>query len=112
MNQGKNKAKPHRSRYEIVKEILCTVLLRNQSPSSLYLCKLLHIEYGVRLTYNQTLSYLVPLVESGLLIKKTDYGLHQYYEITDTGRRYLQVYSIMEDNLRPVASISTPLIRT
>lgn len=107
MERKKNKNKPHRSRYEVINAILWVVLLRNQSPTSLYRCKLLHIEYDARLTYRQTLDYLPALVESGLLLKKktTKLGPFQLYEITDFGRRYLQVFAEMEDDLRPVKAI-------
>ena len=39
-----------------------------------------------------------------LLKKKTKFGPYQYYEITDKGRRYLQINPEIEDNLRPVVS--------
>ncbi len=104
----KKKNKPHRSRYEIVNKILWEVLLRNQSPSSLYKCKLLHIENAARLTYKQTLYYLPPLVEAGLLIRKRTTAMSgpfdYYYEITHSGRRYLQVFAELENNMQPVVS--------
>jgi predicted transcriptional regulator len=103
MNMVRKKDKPHRSRYEIVNEILRVVMIGNQSPSSFYICKLLHIEYGARLTYRQTLDYLPALVESRLLIKRktTKLGPFPHYEITDSGRRYLQLFADIEDDLRP-----------
>jgi predicted transcriptional regulator len=103
----KKKNKPHRSRYEIVYEVLLEVLLRNQSPSSLYKCKLLHIEYAARLTYNQTLYYLPSLVEAGLLIRRrtaVSGPFDYYYEITHSGRRYLQVFAELEDNMYHIVS--------
>ena len=104
INLARKKNKPHRSRYEIVNEILRVVMLGNQSPSSFYICKLLHIEYGARLTYRQTLDYLQALVESSLLMKRktTKLGRFSHYEITDFGRRYLQLFAEIEDDLRPV----------
>ena len=104
MKRVRKKNKPHRSRYEIVNEILWEVLLRNQSPSSFYTCKLLHIEYGARLTYQQTLDYLPALVDSRLLLtrKTMKLGSFPHYEITDSGRRYLQVFAEMQDYLQPV----------
>jgi predicted transcriptional regulator len=77
------------------------------------MCKPLHIEYGARLTYRQTFGYVTSLVESGFLLKKkTKSGPYQYYEITDKGRRYLQVFAELEDNLRPVVSRGTLLTKT
>ena len=104
MNMVRKKNKPHRSRYEIVNEILRVVMLGNQSPSSFYICKLLHIEYGARLTYRQTLDNLPGLVESRLLSKRntTKLGPFPHYEITDSGRRYLQLFAEIEDDLRPL----------
>ena len=105
-----NKIKPHRSRDEIVNEILWIVLSRNQSPSSLYMCKLMHIAYGARLTYEQTLGYTESLVESGFLLKKqSKSGLYRYYEITEKGRRYLQIYFEIQDDLRPCFEIQYDL---
>jgi predicted transcriptional regulator len=72
------------------------------------MCKPLHIEYGARLTYRQAVGYLVLLVEYGFLLKKKMKSRpYQYYEITDKGRHYLQVYSEIEDNLRPVVNPSS-----
>jgi predicted transcriptional regulator len=101
---AKKRNKPHRSRYEIVGEILRVVLLRNQSPSSIYVCKPLHIEYGAGLTYKQTLFYTTALVESGFLLKKkaTKADPYHWYEITDKGRHYLQLFSELEDDLRSI----------
>lgn len=102
--------KPHRSRYEIVNDILKIVLYRTQSPSSLYMCKPLHIAYGAGLTYRQTNSYLALLVESGLLLKKqTKFGPYGSYEITEKGRLYLKVYSELQDTLRPYSEIQDTL---
>ena len=105
-----NRIKPHRSRDEIVNEILWIVLSRNQTPSSLYMCKLMHIAYGTRLTYQQTLDYTQSLVESGLLLKKqTKSGVYRSYEITEKGRRYLQIYSEIQNGLRPHFEIQSNL---
>ena len=105
-----SKNKPHRTRDEIVNEILRIVLSRNQSPSSLYMWKLMHIAYGARLTYEQTLGYTESLVDSGFLLKKqTKSGLYRYYEITEKGRRYLQIYFEIQDDLRPYFEIQYDL---
>ena len=100
--RNKIKNKPHRSKYEIVNMILQVVLLRNQSPSSSYMCKTLHIGYDVGIAYKMTLDYLAALVESGfLLMKKTKSSPYLHYEITENGRRYLQIYSEIQDSLLP-----------
>ncbi len=40
-----------------------------------------------------------------LLKKETKFGPYPYYEITEKGRRYLQIYSQIQDNLRPYFGI-------
>ena len=66
------------------------------------MCKTLHIGYDVGITYKMTLDYLAALVESGfLLMKKTKSSPYLYYEITENGRRYLQIYSEIQDSLLP-----------
>ena len=99
----RKKNKAHRSKYEIVGEILKVVLLRNQSPSSQYMCKPLHIEYGARLTYKQATYYITTLVEFGFLIEKksTKSRPSHCYEITEKGRRYIRIFTEIEDDLIP-----------
>lgn len=108
-SNAKKRNKAHRSRYEIVQEILQVALLRNQSPSSTYLCKQMHIEYGARLTYRQTRFYTTALVELGFLLRKknTESDPYQCFEITDKGRYYLQLFGELEDDLRPSAGYQT-----
>ena len=70
----------------------------------------MHIAYGARLTYEQTLGYIKSLVESGFLLKKqSKSGLYRYYEITEKGRRYLQIYFEIQDDLRPYFEIQDDL---
>jgi predicted transcriptional regulator len=103
----RKKNKVHRSRYEIVGEILRVVLLRNQSPSSLYMCKPLHIEYGARLTYKQASRYITILVEFGFLIEmnSTKSRPSHCYEITEKGRQYIHIFAEIEDDLRPLVNM-------
>ena len=105
-----NRIKHHRSRDEIVNEILRIVLSKNQSPSSLYMCKLIRIAYGARLTYEQALGYTESLVECRFILRKqTISGLNRYYEITDKWRLYLQTYSKIRDDLLPSFEIQDNL---
>jgi predicted transcriptional regulator len=92
--------KYHRSRYEIVNEILKAVLSRSQSPSSFYKCKHTHIAYGASMTYSQLLDYLPKLMESGLL-KMTNIGPDRYYEVSNKGQHYLHIYAEIEEDLHP-----------
>jgi predicted transcriptional regulator len=92
-----------RSKHEIVNDILQTVLLRSQSPSSYYKCSGLHISYQCNLSWNQLKDYVSPLIESELL-KTTRSGPHLYYEITDKGQLYLQLFAEIEDDLQPVVT--------
>jgi predicted transcriptional regulator len=91
-----------RSKHEIVNDILQTVLSRSRSPSSYYKCRGLHISYQCNLSWNQLKGYLGPLIDSELL-KTTRSGPDLYYEITDKGQKYLQVFAEIEDDLSPVS---------
>jgi predicted transcriptional regulator len=95
-----HRPKYHRSKYEIVNEILKVVLSRSQSPSSFYKCRHIHIAYGAGMTYSQLLDYLPQLTGSGLL-KMTKVGPDRYYEVSDKGQHYLHIYAEIEEDLYP-----------
>lgn len=90
-----------RDKYDIVKDILEIVydtepLYRNQMNQT-------RIGYKANLTHPQTVKYLRKLVDLGLLVS-TDIKPFSYYEITKKGRRCLQLFGELEDDLRPVFS--------
>jgi predicted transcriptional regulator len=93
---------PHRSRYDVVDEILQVVF---SSPP----IKRRHktgIAYATNLTYKQTVRYLDGLIDEGLLVL-TDSEPYPYYEITPKGQHYLKVFAEIEDDLKPVKFLET-----
>jgi predicted transcriptional regulator len=88
-----------RDRYDIFKELLEIVhdakpLYRNQMNQT-------RIGYEAGLTHPQTVNYLRILVGQGLLVL-TDSKPYSYYEITKNGRRCIQLFGKLEDDLRPI----------
>ena len=88
-----------RNRYDIVKGVLEIVydsepVYRNQMNHIM-------IGYEANLTHPQAVKYLRMLAELGLLVL-TDFKPFPYYEMTQRGRRSLQLFSELEDDLRPV----------
>ncbi|MPZ06002.1 MAG: hypothetical protein GEU26_06210 [Nitrososphaeraceae archaeon] len=89
---------PQRDRHDIIKDILEIVfdakpLHRNQMNQT-------RVGYEANLTHPQTVRYLRLLVDLQLLIL-TDFKPFAYYEITRKGRRCLQLFGELEDDLRP-----------
>jgi len=90
---------PQRDHHDIVKDILEIVyttqpLFRTRRSQT-------SIGHDANLTHPQTLKYLKGLVDIGLLIL-TEIRPYRYYELTKKGRRCLQLFSELEDDLRPV----------
>lgn len=93
-----------RDKHDIVKDILeivfdPTPLYRNQMDQT-------RVGYEANLTHSQTVRYLRELVDLGLLIL-TDFKPYSYYEITSKGRRCLEVFAEIEDDMRPVVLAET-----
>jgi len=89
---------PQRDKYDIVKDILEIVydgkpLYRNQMNQT-------RIGYEAELTHPQTVIYLGLLVDQALL-NLTDFKPFPFYEITKKGRRCLQLFGELENDLRP-----------
>jgi predicted transcriptional regulator len=87
-----------RDRHDIIKEILEIVydakpLYRNQMNQT-------RIGYEASLTHPQTVKYLRMLLDGGLLVL-IDFKSFPFYEITKKGRRCLQLFGEIEDDLRP-----------
>ena len=90
----------YRDRYDILRNILEIVsntqpLYRNQMNQT-------RLGYAAGLNYPQTVEYLGRLVGSGLLIMTEIKPFFPYYEITEKGRRCLQLFGELEDDLRPI----------
>ena len=87
-----------RDRYDILMNILEIIydtepLYRNQMKQS-------RIGYKASLTHPQTVRYLRELVNLKL-IARVDFKPFPYYEITSKGRRCLQLFGEIEDDLQP-----------
>jgi predicted transcriptional regulator len=61
------------------------------------------IGHDAKLTHPQTIKYLEGLVGIGLLIL-TDSKPYPYYELTKKGYRCLELFSQIEDDLRPIGN--------
>ncbi|MGH9987377.1 MAG: winged helix-turn-helix domain-containing protein [Nitrososphaeraceae archaeon] len=88
----------YRSKFEIVNDILRAVL---ESPA----IKRRHrttIGHATGLAHWLTVKYLKILVDQDLLRISHGNGAYGYYEITPKGIRYLQLFTEIEDDLRPV----------
>jgi predicted transcriptional regulator len=90
-----------RDQHDILKDILrivCDVrpLYRNQMNQT-------RIGYEVGLTHPQTVKYLQILVNLRLLVM-SNVKPFPYYEITKKGRRCLQLFSDMDDDLRAIVT--------
>lgn len=100
-----------RSKYEIVNDILHVVHSRSRSTASFYKCKKTHIAFDADLTYPQLCEYLDYLVKLKLL-RIMNYGPYQYYEISDKGRQYLQMFEELQNEIdlsRKVVTITSRL---
>ena len=55
------------------------------------------------LTHLQTVTYLKGLIDQDLLRRmiSDDLGPYSHYEITRRGKRYLQLFAEIEDDLKP-----------
>jgi predicted transcriptional regulator len=87
----------YRSKFEIVNDILRTVL---ESPA----IKRRHrttIGYATNLAHWLTVKYLKILVDQDLLRISHGNEAYGYYEITPKGIRFLEVFAEIEDDLRP-----------
>jgi predicted transcriptional regulator len=87
-----------RDRYDIVKDILSIV--SNTQPIYRSQRHQTSIGYAANLIHPQTIRYLKALVDEGLLTL-TKSKPYPYYEITPKGRRCLQIFAEIEDDLRP-----------
>ena len=62
--------------------------------------------FTASLTLTQTTTYLDGLLDWGLIVEtETDFKPHCYYQITERGRRCLEIFGELDDDLR--ATIST-----
>lgn len=90
---------PQRDHHDIVKDILDIVY--TTQPLFITRRSQTSIGHEAKLTHPQTVKYLEGLVDIGLLIF-TEFKPYRYYELTMKGRRCLQLFSELEEDLRPV----------
>ena len=96
------KQQQHRDRYDILRNILTIVdntrpLYRNQMNKT-------RIGYTAGLTHARTVEYIKQLIDLELLVRMEFKPFFAYYEITERGRRCLQLFDEMEDDLRPATA--------
>jgi predicted transcriptional regulator len=89
---------PQRDRYDIVKDILEIIydtepLYRNQMNQTRIGCE-------ANLIHPQVVRSLKELVGLGLLTR-IDFKPYPYYEITTKGKRCLQLFGEIDDDLKP-----------
>lgn len=90
---------PQRDHHDIVKDIL--EIVYTTQPLFRTWRSQTSIGHDAKLTHPQTVKYLEGLIDIGLLML-TDFRPYPYYELTKKGRRCLQLFSEIEDDLRPV----------
>jgi predicted transcriptional regulator len=86
---------PHRENYEIVNDILKFI-------ASKYNCNMAEVTFAASLTYGQQKRYMGFLTHLGLILISPESDYSKGYEISELGRRYLQLFTEIEDDLRPV----------
>ena len=90
----------YRDRYDILRNIL--VVVNNTRPLYRNYMNQTRLGYAARLNYPQTVEYLGQLVDLGFLSKREFRPFFSSYEITDRGRRCLQLFGELEDDVRPI----------
>jgi predicted transcriptional regulator len=92
----------HRDRYYIVNDILHILYydptVKRRSKTG--------IGIAAGITHRMTVKYLRRLIEQGLLRISYDIGQYGHYELTEKGKRYLQVFDEIEADLRPALYVS------
>ena len=57
--------------------------------------------FTASLTHTQTTAYLDELLDRGLIVEtETDFKPHPYYEITERGRRCLELFNELDNDLK------------
>lgn len=93
---------PHRGEYEIINEILNIVSYSDSiSGPDRKRCKPIDIVYGCCLTWHQFQLYRNQLMRLNLLNSIQTDG-HQFYEITDRGLKYVQLFYELQAEMKPL----------
>jgi predicted transcriptional regulator len=97
---------PHRGEYEIINEILKIVSYSDSTSSpDRKRCKPIDIVYGCCLTWHQFQLYRNQLMRLNLINSIQTDG-HQFYEITEKGLKYLQLFSELQAEMKPLLDFS------
>lgn len=96
------KQQQHRDRYDILRNILGIV--SNTRPLYRNYMNKTRIGYTAGLTHIQTVEYLGQLVDLGLFVKTEFKPFFSYYEITEKGRRCLELFNELDDDLKTRSS--------
>ena len=97
---------PHRGEYEIINEILKIVSYSDSTSSpDRKRCKPIDIVYGCCLTWHQFQLYRNQLMRLNLINSIQTNG-HQFYEITEKGLKYLQLFSELQAEMKPLVDFS------
>ena len=97
---------PHRGEYEIINEILKIVSYSDSTSSpDRKRCKPIDIVYGCCLTWHQFQLYRNQLMRLNLINSIQTDG-HQFYEITEKGLKYLQLFSELQAEMKPLVDFS------
>ena len=94
----------YRDRLDIVRNLLEGVNNNNDDIKPLdrnYISKT-RLGFTASLTHTETTTYIDELLDRGLIVEtETDFEPHPYYEITERGRRCLELFGKIEDDLKP-----------
>jgi predicted transcriptional regulator len=97
--QRQRQRQHYRDRYEILRNIL--FIVANTQPLYRNYMNKMRLAYAVGLTHPQMVEYLGQLLNCGLLIKMEFKPFYSYYEISERGRRCLQLFDELEGDLKP-----------
>jgi predicted transcriptional regulator len=86
---------PHREQYEIIQQLLLTAYSKVEG------CKQIELAYENQLNWPRFTYYRDFLISSELLTPSDNAEATQHCEITPKGERYLQVFTEIQDDLRP-----------
>ena len=92
----------YRDRLDIVRNLLEVVHNDDLEPLDRNYMGKTRLGFTANLTHTQTTTYLDELLDRGLIVEtETDFKPHCYYEITESGRRCLELFGEINEDLRP-----------
>ena len=98
----------YRDRLDIVRNLLEGVNNNNDDdikPLDRNYMSKTRLGFTASLTHTQTTAYLDELLDRGLIVEtETHFKPHPYYEITERGRRCLELFNELDDDLKTRSS--------